>query len=246
MFFSIVIPARNEEKSIKKTVLNLSQSLHENSIDSEIIIVDDGSTDKTEEVVKRIIAANSSVRYIKNMHLHGFGLAVRKGLEVYRGDAVAIFMADGSDSAEDAIRCYKKLEEGYDCVFGSRFIKGSKTRNYPVIKLILNRIANYSIKILFALKTNDVTNGFKCYRRKVIEGIKPILSVHFNLTVELPLKAIVRKYSYAVIPISWHGREKGMAKFKIKEMGSRYVFIILYVLLEKWLSKGDYIQRENN
>ncbi|MDO9464374.1 MAG: glycosyltransferase family 2 protein [bacterium] len=246
MFFSIVIPARNEDESIKKTVLNLLQSLHENSIYSEIIIVDDGSTDKTEEVVKHIITTNSSVRYIKNMPLHGFGLAVRKGLEVYRGDAVAILMADGSDSAEDVVRCYKKLKEGYDCVFGSRFIKGSKVKNYPVIKLILNRIANYSIKILFALKTNDVTNGFKCYRRKVIEGIKPILSVHFNLTVELPLKAIVRKYSYAVIPISWHGREKGMAKFRIKEMGSRYVFIILYALLEKWLSKGDYIQRENN
>ncbi|MFH1904416.1 MAG: glycosyltransferase family 2 protein [bacterium] len=246
MFFSIVIPARNEEKSIKKTVLNLLQSLHKNSIDSEIIIVDDGSTDRTEEIVKHIIATNSSVRYIKNMPLHGFGLAVRKGLEVYRGDAVAIFMADGSDSAEDAARCYEKLEEGYDCVFGSRFIKGSKVKNYPIIKLVLNRIANYSIKILFGLRTNDVTNGFKCYRRKVIEGIKPILSVHFNLTVELPLKAIVRKYSYVVIPISWHGREEGMAKFRIKEMGSRYVFIILYVLLEKWLSKGDYIQRENN
>ena len=246
MFFSIVIPARNEEKSIKKTVLNLLQSLHKNSIDFEIIIVDDGSTDKTEEVVKHIITTNSSVRCIKNMPLHGFGLAVRKGLELYRGDAVAIFMADGSDSAEDAVRCYKKLEEGYDCVFGSRFIKGSKVKNYPIIKLLLNRVANYSIKLLFGLRTNDVTNGFKCYRRKVIEGIKPILSVHFNLTVELPLKAIVRKYSYAVIPISWYGREEGTAKFGIKEMGSRYMFIILYILLEKWLSKGDYIQRKNN
>ena len=244
MFFSVVIPARNEEESIKKTVLNLLQLLRKNSIDSEIIVVDDGSTDKTGEVVKQIITTNSSVHYIKNAPLHGFGLAVRKGLEVYKGDAVAIFMADGSDSAEDVARCYKKLEEGYDCVFGSRFIKGSRIKNYPIVKLILNRIANYSIKILFGLRTNDVTNGFKCYRRKVIEGIKPILSIHFNLTVELPLKAIVRKYSYAVIPISWYGREKGMAKFRIKEMGSRYMFIILYVLLEKWLSKGDYIQQD--
>jgi len=151
MFFSVVIPARNEEESIKKTVLNLLQLLRKNSIDSEIIVVDDGSTDKTGEVVKQIITTNSSVHYIKNAPLHGFGLAVRKGLEVYKGDAVAIFMADGSDSAEDVARCYKKLEEGYDCVFGSRFIKGSRIKNYPIVKLILNRIANYSIKILFGL-----------------------------------------------------------------------------------------------
>lgn len=74
-----------------------------------------------------------------------------------------------------------------------------------------------------------------------IRGIQPIISHHFNITVELPLKAIIRGYSFTTIPITWENRKHGMSKLKIKEMGSRYLFIILYLWLEKYLSKGDYI-----
>jgi dolichol-phosphate mannosyltransferase len=70
--------------------------------------------------------------------------------------------------------------------------------------------------------------------------VQPLLSNHFNLTVEIPLKAIVRGHSYAVIPISWRNRTEGTSKLSLKEMGSRYAFIVLYVLLERHLSRGDY------
>jgi dolichol-phosphate mannosyltransferase len=106
--------------------------------------------------------------------------------------------------------------------------------------LFLNRIFNLFIRLLFGIKLNDTTNAFKAYRRSVITGIQPILSQHFNLTVELPLKAIVRGYSWTVIPITWRNRRFGVAKLKIAEMGSRYLFICLYVWLEKTLSRGDY------
>jgi len=153
-------------------------------------------------------------------------------------------MADSSDSPQNIVDYYYNLQQGYDCVFGSRFIKGGKVIDYPVHKLMINRLANLFIKILFGLKLNDTTNAFKAYRREVIEGISPILSHHFNLTVEIPLKAIIRGYSYQIIPITWENRKAGVSKLKIKEMGSRYLFIVLSIWLEKYLSRGDY-RREN-
>jgi dolichol-phosphate mannosyltransferase len=172
-------------------------------------------------------------------------MAVRAGLAQANGEALAVMMADGSDSPEDLVRYYRKLEEGYDCAFGSRFIRGSKIMDYPVHKLAINRMANWFIRVLFRLRYNDITNAFKCYRRQAVDGMQPLISAHFNLTVEMPLKAIVRGYSYAVLPISWTNRKSGMSKLKIKEMGSRYLFIVLHVWLEHHLSRGDYLRRED-
>ncbi len=167
-------------------------------------------------------------------------MAIRCGLRYASGSAVAIAMADGSDNPEDACKYYRKLLEGYDCVFGSRFIPGGRVVDYPFHKLVLNRAANTFIRVLFGLRFNDITNAFKCYRREVIESMQPLISPHFNLTVEMPLKAIVRGYSFAVVPITWTNRASGVSKLKIKEMGSRYLFIVLYLWLEKHLSRRDY------
>ena len=156
------------------------------------------------------------------------------------GDAVVIMMADESDDCRDVVRYWAKLNEGYDCVFGSRFMKGGGTIDYPPIKLFMNRMANAFVRFMFRHGLNDTTNAFKAYRKEVIDGIRPILSPHFNITVELPLKAIVRGYSFGVIPVTWRNRRHGVAKLKIKEMGSRYLFICLYVWLEKYFSRGDF------
>ncbi|NEQ46330.1 MAG: glycosyltransferase [Leptolyngbya sp. SIOISBB] len=237
---SIVMPAYNEEGSIVATVEHISDVLYDAGLSYEILVVNDNSRDRTEDLLIELSATNPHVRYINNYYPNGFGFAVRCGLENFQGDAVAIVMADGSDVPEDIIRYYYTLQEGYDCVFGSRFIKGGKVIDYPLHKLIINRLANLFIQIMFALGFNDTTNAFKIYRREVIEGISPLISHHFNLTVELPLKAITRGYSYTSIPIIWKNRKSGISKLKIKEMGSRYLFIVLYIWLEKHLSRGDY------
>jgi dolichol-phosphate mannosyltransferase len=244
MEFSIVIPAHNEQACIEGTVISIINRLTAEHIPHNILVINDNSSDETEKILLQLRAKYAQCRYLNNEPPNGFGLAVRKGLERFTGDAVVIFMADGSDSPDDIVQYYKKLLEGYDCVFGSRFIKGGRVIDYPRHKLVINRLANWFIKLLFRLPFNDITNAFKCYRRSVIQGVRPILSHHFNLTVELPLKAIVRGYSYAVVPISWQNRTTGISKLKIKEMGSRYLFIILYVFLEKHLSRGDYQKKE--
>lgn len=240
---SVVIPARNEEGAIPPTLRHLHLELSLRGIPHEIVVVDDGSTDRTWEVLSQAAAEIPEVRPVMNRGLNGFGRAIQLGLSQMRGDAVVIMMADESDDCRDVVRYWNVLNEGYDCVFGSRFLKGGGVIDYPWVKLVLNRAFNFFIRVLFRIKLNDTTNAFKAYRRSVIQGVSPILSQHFNLTVELPLKAVVRGYSWTVIPITWKNRRFGVAKLKISEMGSRYLFICLYVWLEKTLSRGDYRKR---
>jgi len=241
MKLSVVIPAYNEEGSIEETVMAMHGKLVAEKIDHEILVSNDSSKDDTEKILKRLSREIAQVRYVNNKPPHGFGFNVRNGLEHYTGDCVALVMADLSDRPEDLVTYYRTMVKGdYDCVFGSRFIKGGKTIDYPLNKLILNRFTNSLIRLLFGIKYNDVTNAFKLYKRSTMDGLKPFLSHHFNLTVELSLKAIVRGYSYAVVPNYWTNRKTGKSNLKIKEMGSRYFYIILYCLIEKWLSRGDY------
>ena len=180
------------------------------------------------------------MRHLNNAPPNGFGFAVRAGLRRSSGDAVAIVMADGSDSPADLVAYVRKMQEGYDCVFGSRFMRGAQLVDYPLPKRVMNRLANFCHPdaVLDVLQRRD--QRLQAYRRTVIAGIQPLLAYHFNLTVELPLKSIVRGYSYAVVPSSWFNRTEGVSKFKIKEMGSRYLFIVLYCYLEKYLAREDY------
>jgi dolichol-phosphate mannosyltransferase len=243
MKLSVVIPARDEGGSIAETLRAVVEALRAASIPSEIIVVDDGSRDDTVERVRQIAARSPEVALVRNEGRHGFGMAVRTGLEHATGEAIAVMMADLSDSPDDLVMYYRKLEEGWDCVFGSRFIRGGRVHDYPAHKLVINRLANWFIKTLFRIELNDTTNAFKAYRREVIEGIQPLISPHFNLTVEMPLKAIVRGYSYTVAPIGWTNRQAGVSKLKLKEMGSRYLFIVMYIWLERMLARGDYHRR---
>jgi dolichol-phosphate mannosyltransferase len=241
---TVVIPARDEEGCIASTVQHLHLELRLNDIAHEIIVVDDGSTDRTSAVVTALGESIPEIRLVKNGPPHGFGRAIICGLEQMRGDGVVIMMADESDDCRDVVRYWNALDEGWDAVFGSRFVKGGGVIGYPWLKLRLNRMANLFIRLMFGLSFNDTTNAFKAYRRTAIEGCRPLLSAHFNLTVEIPLKVIIRGYTWTIVPITWRNRRTGVAKLKIQEMGSRYLFICLYLWLEKYLSRGDYKQGE--
>jgi dolichol-phosphate mannosyltransferase len=237
---SVVIPAQDEASVVQSTVEHLHLELRLNDIPHEIVVVDDGSTDGTWPILTDLSQKILEVRPVRNEGQHGFGRAVTCGFDHMQGDAVVIMMADESDDCRDVVAYWSLLNQGWDAVFGSRFLKGGGVIDYPWLKLRLNRLANLFIRFLFGLKFNDITNAFKAYRRTTVEGCKPILSRHFNLTVELPLKVVVRDYSWTVMPITWRNRKKGESKLKIKEMGSRYLFICLYLWLEKYFSRGDY------
>jgi dolichol-phosphate mannosyltransferase len=240
---SVVIPAHNEEGSIAPTLRSLHATLVREGIVHELVVVNDHSRDGTAALLVELTTEIPTLLVVENEGPGGFGYAVRCGLERFSGDRVAVVMADLSDDPEDLVRFHRKMDEGYDCVFGTRWSQGGQVYDYPRIKRWVNRLANTLVRMVFGLRYNDMTNAFKLYSRETIEGLKPFLSPHFNLTLELPLKAVVRGYSYAVVPNSWRNRKSGESKLKIKEMGSRYFFIMLYCLIEKHFSRGDFSKR---
>lgn len=248
MKLSVVIPAYNEEESLPPTLRVLYQTLAKHGIPHEICVTNDNSKDGTLKALEHLAATEiPTLVYYTNPGPNGFGYAVRYGLERFSGDCVAVFMADLSDDPEDLVKFYHKmLETGTDAVFGSRWIEGGKVIDYPALKKFINRVANFTVRMVMGISYNDTTNAFKLYRRATIEGIKPFLAPHFNLTVELPLKTIVRGYTYEVVPNSWTNRKYGESKLKIKEMGSRYFFILMYCLIEKHFSQGDFRKKTAN
>jgi dolichol-phosphate mannosyltransferase len=238
--FSVIVPACDEQDSLPSTLAGIHETFQREGVPHEIVVVDDGSRDRTWAVLQELQQTIPTLAPVQNPGPHGFGRAVVCGLNHMRGDACVIMMADASDAPADAVRYWRLLNEGWDCAFGSRFIKGSEVIDYPRVKLFVNRLANFLVRVGFHIELNDTTNAFKAYRRTVIEGCRPFLAPHFNLTVEIPLKAIVRGFTWTVIPISWRNRRHGEPKLKIQEMGSRYFFICAYVWLEKYFSRGDY------
>lgn len=241
LLLSVVIPAHNEENNLPATVEELQQALRREKIPYEIIIVNDCSNDGTAGVIAGMMAADKGIRTIDRTPPGGFGRAIRSGLALVTGDVVMIYMADKSDDPEDAVRYYRKIEEGYDCVFGSRFRKGSKVENYPAVKLIANRIVNRCIQAMFFCRFNDLTNAFKAYRTDVVRDCGPFRASHFNITIEMSLSALIRKYNIVEIPISWYGRTWGSSHLRLREMGRRYLATLLKVYADKLLIADDLI-----
>lgn len=241
MKLSVVIPAYNEEGSIAETLTTLHQKLVQENIPHEIVVTNDNSKDRTEEILKQLQGQIPTLVYYTNKGPNGFGYAVRYGLERFKGDCVAIMMADLSDDPNDLVRFYRAMVEGnWDCVFGNRWGKGGKVYDYPMHKYYINRLANWIVRVMAGIPYSDTTNAFKLYKRETMEGLKPFLAPHFNLTLELPLKAYVRGYNFTVVPNSWTNRKHGVSKLKIREMGGRYFFILLYCIIEKFFSRGDF------
>ena len=233
MSLSIIIPCHNEEEVIANTLHNINKSLKD--INFEIILINDFSLDPTYIKFIELSKIYKNVIY-KNNISRGLGSAINIGINASNHEYICIFMSDMSDSVEDIKAYYSLIQsQKLDAVFGSRFIKGSKIIDYPKNKLILNRIFNHVVKILFFSNYNDFTNAFKIYKKETLLRLFPIVSENFNVFLELPLKIISRKYSYKIIPINWTNRKKGLSKFNLKELSSKYIFTLMYCLLEKIL-----------
>ena len=234
MSLSLIIPVHNEEEQLKITIPKLI-FFKKKVKKLEIIFVDDFSVDKTSKIIRKFTKSKKFIKLIKNKK-KGLGSAINSGILKSKNKYICIFMADMSDDLKDLKNYFYQISNNnFDAIFGSRFMKNSFVKNYPILKLILNRIFNTFVRFIFFSEYNDFTNAFKIYKRQVLLQILPIVSEHFNVFLELPLKIIIRKYKYKIIPINWYNRKKGRSKFRVNELGSMYLFTMLYCLFEKIL-----------
>jgi len=235
LLFSVVMPAYNEADVIEATLLELDAHLSAEGFDYELVVVNDGSTDRTGEILQALGDRLPRLRPVDNPGPGGYGFAIRKGLEFYRGDAMVIVTSDGADSPKDVAAYFRKIEAGYDCAFGSRFAPGATVEGYPPFKLVVNRIANRLLALILRQDYDDFTNGFKCYRRHVIDDMQPIITGQFNITVELALKAVLGGHRFAVVPNDWKQRDAGDSSFKLFRLVKPYAATVLYCLTRSYL-----------
>jgi dolichol-phosphate mannosyltransferase len=223
MELCVIIPAKNEMLTLTETIDNIQKKL-EKEISYNILVINDHSNDGTLQLLENLSRINSHLKFVSNEWEGGVGNAIRFGLSKWQGDIVAICMADGSDAPEDILLSYKMIcQDGYDCVFGSRFIKGGQVENYPFVKYFLNRIFNNWVRIKTGINYNDFTNIFKLYHRRSIEVIFPIDSTGFSIGLEMSLNAYKRGLRIAIIPISWKQRKAGVSKLKLSENFKLYM-----------------------
>ena len=235
--FSIVMPTYNEEDVVEETLLQLSAHLDVCKFNYEIIVVNDGSTDNTGSILDQFEKTHPSVIHISNPGPGGYGYAIQKGLQVYKGDAVVVVTSDGADSPKDIAAYFNKIQEGYDCVFGSRFLPGTKVTGYPPFKLFINRMANKFLGLVLRSKYNDYTNGFKCYRRYVIDAMQPIISGQFNITIEMSVSAILSGWKYSVVPNDWTQRDAGSSTFSITKLMKPYFMTLIFCTTRNYIQK---------
>ena len=232
MDLTILIPVKNEINNILEIINSIEKEIQ---INYEILFIDDFSEDNTYEFIRQIQKKNNKIKVVKNK-INGLGQSIRNGIKYSNGKYLSILMCDGSDDPSDLNRYYNEISKNdLDAVFGSRFIKYSKIKDYPKLKLFLNRVFNYFVSLLYLNAYNDYTNAFKIYKKEALIKLEPIVSESFNVFLELPLKIINRRLKYKVIPISWLGRKKGESKFRFNELKSKYIFTLIYCFAEKIL-----------
>ena len=228
---SIIVPVRNESENLNEIFHYFLKNLKD--LKFEVLIINDFSEDDTFLKAEQLSKEFNEFKVINN-DKKGLGGAINLGIKSSSGSNIAIMMADQSDSIDD-LKKYNSIlnSQNLDAVLGSRFLQDSKITGYPMGKLILNRIFNKFVSLIFWNKFNDYTNAFKIYKKKILLEIMPLISEDFNIFLEIPLKIISRNYKYEVIPLSWDGRKKGKSKFRIKELRSKYLFTLIYCFIEK-------------
>jgi uncharacterized protein (TIRG00374 family) len=223
---SIVIPAHNEVENLPSLLDELLPVLdkYEETKDYELIIVNDNSTDQTGALIDELGIKNRRIKPVHRNSSPGFGNAVKEGLREATGEILIPVMGDLSDDPEDIPKLVRKIKEGYDIAYGSRFTEGGSTDGYPPAKMVANRAFNNMVRLLFGIRHKDVTNAFKAYRKEVLDGIgiDNLEASGFDLTVEIPLKAHIMGFMSAEVPVTWHGRKRGDAKLKLPENAGKY------------------------
>ena len=230
MKVSLIIPFKNEIEYAQLTMSTVYTYLTEHRIEFEIIVVDD-STDGTWDVLQTFASSYQNISILKGEKPSGYGKALQKGFNVATGDILIPFNGDLSDSLDDVLSYIHLIRNGgYDMVFGSRFMVGSKVENSIAAKESISLLGNKFAQILFNSDCNDLTNSFKAYKMEVLKEISPKAD-GYQIGIEIALNAILKKYKYTTIPIAWSERKYGRSKMSIIRSIPIYLYTVFKIRL---------------
>jgi len=235
MKISIVIPAHNEEDNLPILIENIWHLIKKNRLNSEIILVDDNSNDSTPEICDKFKRRYDNVFTIHRVGNPGMGNALIEGTKKAKGDVVIWIMADLSDDLNTIPKFLERIDNGYDLVFGSRYIKGGSPGDIPYNKTIFSKSFTILSRIFTGIKVHDITNAFRAFKKNIFYKVKPA-SGDFAISPEFALKAHLAKFRLSEIPTIYKNRKKGVTKFKMFKMSIRYLSVFLSVLLQKLIS----------
>ena len=236
---SVVIPSHNEEMNIRPLVERIltlyGEYIH------EIIPVNDGSTDRTAEVMRQLAAEDDRIKPLHRVPPNGVGLAIRDGLAAATGRYVLTMDCDFQHLLPEFRDLLDAAAEGYDVVIGSRFSRHSVLLNYPFVKIFANRAFHALAVVLFGRRIRDVTNNLKIMRREVVQDLQ-LRQAGFAVNAETGLQPIVLGYSVKQVPISWINRTPGMgvSSFRLANVGGGYWEVLIGLWLRYVFKIGPY------
>lgn len=217
---SIVLPVFNEGKNIEKQIKAIESSV---VIGHEILVIYDFEKDDTLPPAKKLAKIYKNMRLVKNSYGHGIINAVKTGFERARGEYIVVMPADLADNPDTINKMYREISHGYDVVCATRYGPGGAKIGGPLIKTILSRLAGLATPILLGIPTTDIANGFKMFRRKVIDKIDIESNGGWEFAMEMLVKANKLGFKISEVPTVWRDRTQGKSKFKLIKWLPKYI-----------------------
>ncbi|MFZ0034127.1 MAG: glycosyltransferase family 2 protein [Sedimentisphaerales bacterium] len=217
---NVVIPVYNEGENIISTLSEMEQKV---KTPYKVYIVYDFDEDNTLPVVKDYMQRVPNIRLVKNKFGKGAANAIKSGFEAVEDGVVLVVMADLSDDLGKADEMFEKINEGYDVVCGSRYMKGGKQIGGPWFKKLLSRGAGVSLHYLIGVPTYDITNSFKMYTKRLLNDITIESDSGFELGMEIVLKAFIKGHKITEVPSVWRDRTAGGSRFRLWKWLPKYL-----------------------
>jgi dolichol-phosphate mannosyltransferase len=229
---TVVVPAYNEEEVIKKLIEDLEEKISVKQA-LEILVVDDGSTDRTGEILDQLSRLYQNLRVIHHRVNQSLGGALRTGIRAANGDIIVTLDADMTHPPELMAKMVEALRDNDVCV-ASRFVRGGGMVNVPHYRVVISRLANIIYRFLFHSPIADNTSGYKAYRAELLKSIE-IEEPGFAVQLEIVTKLLRRKARFVEVPFLLTNRKLGRSKLRYFRAIPHYVKRVMHLLLVRWL-----------
>jgi dolichol-phosphate mannosyltransferase len=230
LLLTIMIPAFNEEKTIEANIKTVSRFLDQYEKNSEILIVDDGSTDSTHRILSKLVKTNKRVRVLNHQKNMGIGAALRTGLRNAKGDIIITMDSDLSYPPEDIPKVIDMLKDkNADIVIGSPYAKGGDVSRMPFLRLFLSRSVNLMDQVLFRLNFTTPSCFFRAWKKEAAKTVKMRFD-RFEAVSESAINAHRQGYKIVEIPVTYRDIKGRKSRLKIIQSIKKHIEMDLILL----------------